>query len=127
MKKKPMCNFKTLYYASEGYLIMCSDCQHFQLAFQTTLLTMTAQDLQVFHTLVKENREYNPADINPERKNIYIPTPLEGYGIILNRKELEALFQLLETAEVNLKTASLLELFKTSRSSKTNDWGNTPA
>ncbi|WP_300597618.1 DUF6686 family protein [Niabella sp.] len=108
-----MCNFKTLYYAPDGYLIMCNDCQHFQLAFQTTLLTMTAQDLQVFHTLVKENREYSPFDTDPDRKTIYIPTPLEGHGMILNHKELEMLFQLLETAEVNYKTASLLELFKT--------------
>ncbi|MBZ4189153.1 DUF6686 family protein [Niabella beijingensis] len=107
-----MCSFKTLYYAEDGYLIVCNECRHFQLAFQTTLLTMTAQDLQVFHTLVKENREYN-ADINSGRKNIYIPTPLEGYGMILNRKELEELFQLLETAEVNFKAECLLELFHT--------------
>lgn len=108
-----MCNFKTLYYASDGYLIVCNDCQHFQLAFQTTLLTMTAHDLHVFHTLVKENREYNQVDAVPDRKNIYIPTPLEGYGMILNHAELEALYQLLETAEINFKAESLLELFKT--------------
>ncbi|WP_018626864.1 DUF6686 family protein [Niabella aurantiaca] len=108
-----MCNFKTLYYAPHGYLIVCNECRHFQLAFQTTLLTMTAQDLHIFHTLVKENREYSPFDASPGRKNIYIPTPLEGYGMILNREELEDLFQLLETAEVNFKAESLLDLFKT--------------
>ncbi|MGJ7031091.1 DUF6686 family protein [Niabella hirudinis] len=115
-EKKPMCNFKTLCYAPDGYLIVCNECRHFQLAFQTTLLTMTARDLQVFHTLVKENREYNPPETHTGRKNIYIPTPLEGHGIILNGKELEALYQLLETAEVNFKAECLLNLFKTAGS-----------
>lgn len=74
---------------------------------------MTARDLLVFHTLVKESREYNPPTPGTHRKSIYIPTPMEGYGIILSPEETEALYQLLETAAINFKTERLLSLFKT--------------
>ncbi|ANH83301.1 hypothetical protein A8C56_22015 [Niabella ginsenosidivorans] len=108
-----MCTFKTLYYEEDGYLIFCSECMHFQLAFQTSLLTLAARDLHILHALVKENYEYHCFEPVPYRKNIYIPTPLEGYGMILDQAELAQLFHLLETAEVNYKAESLLELFKT--------------
>lgn len=107
-----MCTFRQLYYGEDGYLIICTDCQHFQLAFQTSLLTFTAPDLHVFHSLVKENYELNYYETSPPRKNIYIPTSMDGHGMILTQQELGQLFNILEIAEVNLKTESLLELFK---------------
>ncbi|WP_008587129.1 DUF6686 family protein [Niabella soli] len=107
-----MCSFKTLYYGEEGYLIACEECRHFQLAFQTSLFTLTADDLKIFHSLVKQHREYHREATGSFQKNIYIPTPLEGYGMILDQRELQQLFELLETAEINFKTMGLLELFK---------------
>ena len=108
-----MCTFKTLYYEEDGYLVFCSDCMHFQLAFQTSLLTLSARDLHVLQTLVKESYESYRFESGPCKKSIYIPTPLEGYGLILDQAELTQLFHLLETAEINYKAESLLELFKT--------------
>ncbi|MBO9617410.1 MAG: hypothetical protein J7539_00125 [Niabella sp.] len=110
-----MCSFRTLYYGEEGYLIVCDECRHFQLAFQTSLFTLTAGDLKILHSLVKQHREYHDGAPGSFQKNIYIPTPLEGYGMILDIKELQLLFELLETAEINFKTMGLLELFKPAR------------
>lgn len=107
-----MCNFKTLYYEENGYLIVCEACNHFQLAFLSNLQTLSSWQLHILHKQVKQNVAHYGDIINGTQKCIYLPGPQEGCGMILNRKELQALFELLETAEVNYKAEQLLELFK---------------
>lgn len=107
-----MCNFTKLYYGETGYLLVCKDCEHYQLAFHTSLFSFTAKDLHVFHCLVKEKQETHSLDHQPHQKCIYIPTPLDGFGLILNPQELHQLYTLLEIAEVNYKAECLLHLFK---------------
>jgi len=106
-----MCHYKHWYFNDEGYVVQCERCNHFQVSFGTTMLTLDAAN---YHTLVKmvAGRRNNHVSVNDiDAKCVVLPTPCSSIHTVLSQKELFQLHDMLQEADTEMKTQELLNLF----------------
>jgi hypothetical protein len=103
-----MCNYRTLVYNKNGYIIQCNSCDHLQLAFGTTV---TSLYIELFHTtadhITKECLYRNPC-CEPELKRTSIPIDTHTM-LCLNFTELEAINEIFIQAKALLEMYTILE------------------
>jgi len=106
-----MCEFNQFYFSEEGYVAYCKNCKYFQLAFGSTLLTLTESDFNVLHNLTEQLIVARNDYVDEEIKQVIIPTPYPGMNMLLTIKELRQLDIMLEEAENEMASQALLTLF----------------
>lgn len=106
-----MCNFQYLFKGNEGYIVRCKDCGQYQLAFGTTMLTLTQLDYETLYGILESKSSMNVEVHSEHTKCMIIPTPAYGLYLILTKKVVDTLCCMLEKAECELKALSLLSLF----------------
>lgn len=106
-----MCQWNTLYAGPTGYALQCKDCRYVQLAFGTTVLTLSARDFSEFAVLVRQRAE-RPLVSGDDRKCVLMPTPFPWCQVLLTGQELADLHRLLEQADNEMTAASMLLLFQ---------------
>lgn len=107
-----MCEFQSLYHNNDGYVVRCNICGHYQLGFASTLLTLTKNDFTTLCEIVDHKITTKISYENENSKSILIPTPYQGVRILLTRAELQQLYTMLDEADVEEKSQSLISLFK---------------
>lgn len=107
------CEFDSLYFAEDGYIVRCKDCGHFQIAFLSTMLTLTAPDFQHLRKLVNNKLESIDETYSGRAKSIALPTPSQGIWLLLTSLELKRFYAALEEADSEATSLSLLDLFNT--------------
>lgn len=107
-----MCNFQTFYSNNDGYVIRCKDCGNYQVAYLSTLLTLTPNNFETLRTVVKHKCIADSSLVYDNAKSIVIPTPAKDFKILLTQKEAIQFSTILEEADTEEKTISLLELFQ---------------
>lgn len=105
-----MCQFQQLYCDAYGYVIRCTECQHYQLSFNSTVLSLTESEFQRF--LVVAEAYKDDKNVAQELKQIILPTPCKGVYMVLSGDQLVHLSNMLETADAECKALSLLQLFQ---------------
>ncbi|HQW83046.1 MAG TPA: hypothetical protein PK987_01220 [Ferruginibacter sp.] len=86
-------------------------CGHYQLGFASFMLTLLRNDFTTLcETVAKKLTSVNH-DENENYKCILIPTIYQGVNILLTGPELHQLHTMLEDADVEEKTQSLISLF----------------
>lgn len=106
------CDFQSLYYGEEGYVVRCKQCAHYQVAFISTMLTLSEADFYLFYKQVKNKVFQSYSDINQDAKIIMIGTPSQDVHLILTPIELMRLYKIMEEADSEIKVQELLCLFK---------------
>jgi hypothetical protein len=107
-----MCAYQTLFYDDDcGYVILCKGCDSIQVAFGNVMLTWSQPDFYDFYNHVIQLQQETPADFPPNKKSIAIPVPCEGVRILLTARELNQLHHMLDTAETELQSQQLMNLF----------------
>ena len=106
------CDFRSLYCGDNGYVVRCMQCNHYQIAFLSTMLTLKEQEFKGFCQQVRYKAEECLGNANPRSKIIMIGTPSQSVHLILTTTELKQLHQILEEADCEMRTLELLELFK---------------
>lgn len=107
-----MCRFQSLYFNDDGYVVYCKQCNRYQLAFGSTLLTLKPHDFIVFCNVVKTKcREENDLSGAEHSKTVVIPAPCDGMYMLLTKKEAHLFHRILEEADTEMKTQQLLGLF----------------
>ncbi|MGE9311896.1 DUF6686 family protein [Niabella sp. CJ426] len=106
------CDFQSLYYGEEGYVVRCKQCGHYQVAFISTMLTLNEADFYIFCKQVKYKVLQSYSNVNQDSKIIIIATPSQDVSLILTPGELTRLHKTLEEADSEIKTQELLCLFK---------------
>ena len=106
-----MCEFDTLYFGNDGYVARCKSCNHYQIAFVTTVLTVTQQQFNTLQKQVSHKFEYAVNSNDENAKNILIPTPCTQVQLCLTKAEVAAFNNMLQHADMETKTLALLSLF----------------
>lgn len=105
-----MCEFKSLHYGDDGYVVRCKQCGHFQTGYMSTMLTLTEDDFGILCKMVKyKNSEAESFPGNC--KNIILPTPAEGIFMLLTKQEVSRFNEILEEADNEVKALNLIRLF----------------
>ena len=106
-----MCEFQSLYFGDDGYVIKCSKCGHYQLAFASTMLTMTKEDFATLcHTVKIKMKEANGYSNHPA-KCVVIPAASKSTYLLLTKKEAQRLDEILEEADNEEKALEMMSLF----------------
>lgn len=107
-----MCNFKSWYFDDNGYVIECAECNHLRVCFGSAMLTLNRADYRAFYDLVCWKKETHLPVVDQHTKCIVIATPCKSVQIILSEQELNDLYEMLQHADVEMKTQQLLDLFE---------------
>ena len=107
-----MCNYKTWYYEEKtGYVIECDKCKKMQVGFGTVQLTFNEEDFTSFRKYLEDFNKGNDTFTKPGIKNFFIPTSCAGVSLLLNKRELDDLNNMLDHADNEMRAAELIGLF----------------
>ena len=104
-----MCRFRQLHCDVHGYVIRCQECRHYQLMFNRTVLSLTEKEFQTFITVTEAYK--SDEEDSPTLREVVLPTPCKGVYMMLAGDQVLQLFYMLQTADAECKTLSLLQLF----------------
>ncbi|MES2429835.1 MAG: DUF6686 family protein [Bacteroidota bacterium] len=106
-----MCKYDSLYFGDDGYVVRCNTCGNYQVAFLSTMLTLTQKDLDVLHKLILSRCNNELYEYGGNAKCITVPTPGKGINLILTKNEAMRFSEILEDADTEVKALELLSLF----------------
>lgn len=103
-----MCNYKVYHQSEYGYLVRCRCCGHFQLAFGTIAVSLTADQFSEMTVTVNEYHLAYGNDAFRDQKTIRIPAASKAVSIALTVNELDILHNILDESLILLQTDELL-------------------
>jgi hypothetical protein len=106
-----MCEYLSLYFGNDGYVVRCKQCGLYQLAFMCIVITLTHEDFLAFCRIVKRKYEVADYTYSEHSKCIFIRTPAEGISFLLTKSEIKRFAEILEEADNEAKALCLLSLF----------------
>ena len=106
-----MCEFQSLYFGDDGYVVKCNQCGHYQFAFLSTMLTLTEADFQHIAQLVKSKCDDETYALAEHSKSVVIPMPVYGIYMLLTKNEARRFCEILEEADNEEKALNLMSLF----------------
>jgi hypothetical protein len=105
------CNFESLYYGEDGYVVRCKHCGHYQVAFISTMLTFSSANFRAFNKLVKHKCAEPDYAFTEHSKSVIIKTPSAGVFMMLTRNEAKRFCEILEEADNEAKALTLIGMF----------------
>jgi hypothetical protein len=69
-----MCKHQTLAHSVNGYIIRYNKCNHFQIAFGTTVISLYEEEYDEFITQSQVQFHYHTDTKYPNQKNIHLET-----------------------------------------------------
>lgn len=107
-----MCDFNNLYTSDKGFVLRCKKCGYYQIGFAGLMLSLNDEDYLhlgeiITHLAAKEL----PSDAM-ETRHIVIPSPYYGVNLLLCPREIRILERILNEANSESLTQSMLALFK---------------
>lgn len=103
-----MCTYKTLTNGSYGYIVLCNNCNHFQIAFGTSLINLKVDNYNEFYLLAQEQYSYYQNNGFPNSKTIHLPTFAPNSVMVLSFIELELLLEMFNKANLMLEVVAIL-------------------
>ncbi|MDO9375190.1 MAG: DUF6686 family protein [Bacteroidota bacterium] len=107
-----MCEFESLYFSDDGYVVRCKETGHYQVAFMSTILTLTEVDFQQFCKLIRTRSGDWEGYVGADTRCVVIPTPAQGINLLFTKKEALQFNNILEEADTENRALSLMRLFK---------------
>lgn len=107
-----MCEFKYLFSGEDGYVVRCKNCAHYQLAFASFMLTLSHGEFQSFCELVKYKCQRVDDVLTGYSKTVLLQTSAPGVFVLLTKDEVLRLHEMLEEADNEERSVSLLSLFR---------------
>lgn len=105
------CNYQTLFSGNYGYVVVCNECNTYQLAFLSSLISFTSAQYQYFQSQVKSEIDKNNDSLQVNCKSVVLNTADSSVRLLLTPSELAELNTMLEHADTEARTAALLQLF----------------
>ena len=108
-----MCSYQTLFHNdNSGYVVRCNECENIQIGFGNLMLTVNESEFESFRAWLKKMLdEQQDTEIKDTIRCILIPTPCDSIKLLLSLRELRQFDHMLEEADTELKSSSLLKLF----------------
>jgi hypothetical protein len=102
-----MCIYKILAQNEDGYVILCNECNHYQLAFGTTGASFSKDKFVDFCDYVIVLNQSAVCNFYMNNKRIKINLFQGSVMMILNHKELKNLYEMVCEAKFNLEMDDL--------------------
>lgn len=106
-----MCEFQSLYFGDDGYVVRCKKCGHYQIAYSSSMLNLPAEDFKKLCSIVKKKHFEEDFYNNHCAKSVVIPTPSNGMYMLFTKKETMRLHEILEEADNEEQALNLISLF----------------
>ncbi|MBI3883600.1 MAG: hypothetical protein HY305_05135 [Sphingobacteriales bacterium] len=106
-----MCAFQSLYFDDDGYVVRCPQCSMFQVAFSSSMLTLSEEDFEALRKVVAYKCNQQEDAFSKNTKSVLLPTPSYGMYILLTKAEANRFNEILEEADNEMKALLLLSLF----------------
>ncbi len=101
-------DLRVLAKSKNGYITQCRSCNHFQLAFGTSLLTLNGEQMEEFILTTDYELEMNNYTEMPNSKCILLPTFSQSSNMVVTYNEIKQLADLTQTAQLLLDVDQLL-------------------
>ncbi|GAA4460672.1 hypothetical protein GCM10023093_03710 [Nemorincola caseinilytica] len=98
-----MCNYNTLKNCRHGYVVQCRNCDHIQVAFGTTILSLTRAQYYEYLAQVQEQYDEHHKIMPWDQKAIHLPTAAKGVAMIYTVSELHILLDMLKEGRKKLE------------------------
>lgn len=105
------CEYQSLYYGDEGYVVLCKKCGYYQVAYISTLLTLTPADFVALREMLLLKCGETDHSFSEQSKSVVVQTPSQRVCLLLTRSEAVCFCEILETADNEARVQSLLGLF----------------
>lgn len=105
------CQFHSLYYGDEGYVVCCKNCGQYQIAFLSVILSLSEKNFIVLCKQVETKCTEESLIFNKQSKSIIITTPAMDVSIVLTGAEAIHFNKILQEADNEMKAINLLSLF----------------
>lgn len=105
-----MCNYQKLACTEKGYVVKCEKCNCYSVAFGTSTLTLSEMHFRHFAEIIKERISVQHSNEYPA-KNVYIPSPADGFGLILTFREAVDFLEILESAANEERVLKMIKMF----------------
>ncbi len=103
-----MCSYNILSRSQNGYVILCNQCNHYQVAFGTMAATFEPDAFKYFCDYVICMKDSVCCNGFENEKRIKVDVFSTSTMLILNYKELRQLYDIVCEAKFNLETDELL-------------------
>lgn len=103
------CQFDIMAHNENGYVVYCNECSHYQLAFGTMVMTVSAEQFQKFHGQLVLAKEESANDPFPHQKTIRMPVGATHIRMALSPGEAEQLLILFEETQATKIFRNLME------------------
>lgn len=107
-----MCEFQSLYFSADGYVVRCKECDCYQVAFGSTMFTLAPADFSAFCKMVPGICSLADQPGAENTRCIVIPTPYQGISMLLTRNEAKRFNRILKEAEKEAEVQYLFNLFR---------------
>lgn len=105
------CNFQSLYVSGDGYVVLCKNCGHYQVAFISTMFTITEAELTELQQQVLYWCEKPEYMFSNDSKSVVVNIGASHISLILSKNEVLRFKDILEQAIDEAKALELISLF----------------
>ena len=102
------CNYFTLHYSKDGYVVKCAYCNKIQLGFGNMILNLSQDEFQSFRHQTADKIKENKFTGFPYQKNITFQTDSKNIMMVFSFKDLGVLFEMLQQANLRLEVNNLI-------------------
>lgn len=95
-----MCTHRILAQNDNGYIILCKKCNHFQIAFGTTVICLSEIQYEEFKLQVEDQLNFYKNDGFPQQKIIQLQIFSANVQMVVSFNELLKLIELLEAESI---------------------------
>lgn len=106
-----MCEFQQLAHNDSGHILYCSACNTYQVCFLSTLVALYPEEFSALRRHIAQKIAEDYYYTEEGIRNIFIPTFTRSVHMLLTRREVLLLHDILEDADTEKKVLSLIRLF----------------
>lgn len=107
-----MCRYQALYHNERtGYVVRCMECEKIQVAYGNLMMTFSQADFGAFRLWIMKVKDEQTCRKQPSARRLVLQSPCQGIHLLLSLNELEEFVALLETADAELQSLELINLF----------------
>ena len=105
------CEYQSLYYGDDGYVVFCRQCNHYQIAFISTIITLSEKEFSQLYDIAKNKWTELDTSVAEHSKCVIIETPSSKIHLSFTKGELTKFYEILEEADNEHKAQALISLF----------------
>lgn len=106
-----MCKNKIYHQSPHGYVAICQECHHVELAYGTLISRISKEEFYAFVGYVNKMLDYYEDNRQNKRKEVHLSILKDRFYMVLTPFELHQLAYIVNDAQAAMEVESLMENF----------------